>query len=330
MRFNHLRRREFITLIGGAAAWPLAARAQQPAMPVVGFLGSTSANLRQTQIAAFQQGLKLAGYVEGQNVVIEYRWADGRYERLPAMAADFVQRKVSAIAVIGPPAAMAAKAVSTTIPIVFGIGADPVQLGLVASLRRPGGNLTGVSFLNNALAPKQLEILHELLPKVTTVGLLMNPDAPDAENSTQAVQEAARSLGLRLLVADARGENDIDAAFATLVRAQAGGLVVYSDPIFIVHIERTLTLSARAALPSIYPLRDWPEAGGLISYGADITDAYRQVGVYTGKILAGTKPADLPVQQSTKVALVINLTAAKALGIEIPMSILMQIDEVIE
>jgi len=324
-------RRHFISALGGAAAaWPLVARAQRPALPVVGFLGSTSANLRQAQIKAFQQGLKLAGYVEGQNVVIEYSWADGHYERLPAMAADFVQRKVSVIALIGPPAAKAAKAATTTIPIVFGMGADPIQLGLVASLNRPGGNLTGVSFLNNALAPKQLEILHELLPKVTTVGLLMNPDAPDAENGTRAVQEAARALGLRLLVANVRSENEIDAAYATLVGAQAGGLVVYSDPFFLVQIERTLTLSARAALPSIYPLRDWPEAGGLMSYGADITDAYRQVGVYTGKILAGAKPADLPVQQSTKVALVINLKAAKSLGIDIPMSILMQIDEGIE
>jgi len=326
-----MRRREFIALLGGTAAgWPLAARAQQPAMPVIGFLGSTSMALRQTEIAAFKQGLKLTGFVEGENATIEHRWADGHYDRLPAMAADLVRRKVAVISLIGPPAAQAAKAATTTIPIVFGIGADPVQLGLVASLSRPGGNLTGVSFLNNSLAPKQLQILHELLPKAATFALLMNPDAPDAPNSTRAVQEAARVLGLRLLVLNAKSESDVDVAYAAIAQEQAGGLIVYSDPFFLVQLQRTLALAARYALPTIYPLRDWPEAGGLMSYGASITDAYRQVGVYTGKILAGAKPVDLPVQQSTKVALVINNKTAKTLGLEVPMAILTQIDEVIE
>jgi putative ABC transport system substrate-binding protein len=326
-----MRRRDFITLVSGfAASWSFAARAQQRAMPVIGFLGTMSIELRQVQIAAFKQGLKLSGFVEGENVTIEHRWADGHYDRLPAMAADLVRRQVAVIALIGPPAAQAAKATTTTIPIVFGIGADPVQLGLVASLNRPGGNLTGVSFLNNSLAPKQLELLHELLPKAATFGLLMNADAPDAANSTRAVQEAARMLGLRLLVLNVRSESDIDVAYATMAQEHASGLIVYSDPFLLVQIQRTLALGARYKLPTIYPLRDWPEAGGLMSYGASITDAYRQVGIYTGKILAGAKPADLPVLQSVKVALVINNKTAKTLGLEVPMSILMQIDEVIE
>jgi putative ABC transport system substrate-binding protein len=257
---RHTRRREFIAALGGAAAWPLVAHGQRPQMPVIGFLGTTSLKLRQNEIAAFKQGLKLSGFVEGENVTIEYRWADGHYDRLPAIAADLVRRQVAVIALIGPPAAQAAKATTTTIPIVFGIGADPVQLGLVASLNRPGGNLTGVSFLNNSLGPKQLELLHELLPRAATFGLLMNPDAPDAPNSTRAVQEEAHMLGLRLLVLNVRSETEIEVAYATMAQEQASGLIVYSDPFFLVQIEQTRALGARYKLPTIYPLRDWPEA----------------------------------------------------------------------
>jgi putative ABC transport system substrate-binding protein len=325
-----MRRREFITWLGGAAAsWPLAARAQQPAMPVVGFLGTDAPDLRARRLDAFRNGLSETGYVEGRNVTIEFRWAQGQYDRLASLAADLVQRQVSVIVANGP-AAVAAKAATTTIPIVFVVGFDPVKLGLVASLNRPGGNLTGVSLLNAELASKRLALLHELVPTATTIALLVNPGNPNAETLSQDTQAAARTLGLKLNVLHAGSERDFDAAFATLVRQGAGALVIGTDGFFVGHRDRLAALTVRHAVPAIFQGREFAAAGGLMSYAGSETDANRLIGGYTGRILKGEKPTDLPVQQSTKVELIINLKTAKALGLTVPLIMQMTADEVIE
>jgi putative ABC transport system substrate-binding protein len=330
-----MKRREFITLLGGAAAassnlWPLAARAQQPAMPVIGFLNSASPNGYADRVRAFRQGLGETGAVEGRNVAIEYRWAEGNYDRLPAMAADLVRRQVTVIAANGA-AAVAAKATTTTTPIVFTSGDDPVQLGLVASLNRPGGNLTGVTGLDVELTPKRLELLHELIPTAAVVAVLLNPaNAARTEKLTTGLEAAARTIGQQIKVLHASTERDFDAAFATLLQLRAGGLVIGTDAFFNSRIELLATLALRHAVPTIYQYREFAAAGGLMSYGGSFTDPYRLAGVYTGRILKGEKPADLPVVQATKVELIINLKIAKALGLTVPTTLIGRADEVIE
>ena len=327
-----MRRRDFIIFLAGAmAAWPLAARAQQKAMPVIGVLntGSPSASSGPT-MAAFRQGLSEAGYVEGQNLAIEYRWAEGNYDRLPTMAADLVGRKVDLIMANSPPSALAAKSATSTIPIVFRSGADPVGDGLVASLARPGGNLTGVSFVADGLTAKRLELLSELVPRARVIALLMNPSNATAERVIRDVQEAARTNGLQLHVLKARSESEIDTAFASLVQLHAGALVVGADPFLSSRREQLVALASRRAVPSIYAWREFAASGGLISYGPSITSAFRLVGAYAGKVLKGAKPADLPVQQQTTFELIINLKTAKALGLTIPPSLLQRADQVIE
>jgi putative ABC transport system substrate-binding protein len=325
-----MRRREFITLLGGAAAaWPLAARAQQ-AMPVVGFLNGGSAWEDAYLAAALRRGLSEIGYVEGRNVLIESRWAEGHYERLPTLAADLVRRPAAVIVASGTPASHAAKAATATIPIIFQIGGDPIAPGFVASLNRPGGNLTGVSNLNTEVAPKRLELLRELVPTMTTVALLINSTAGGSDIITGIYQIPARKLGLDLHVLHASTERDFDTAFATLVQLRAGGLVTSADVFLRSRGEQLVALALRHAVPAIFPWRDTALAGGLMSYGTDLRDQFRIVGGYAGRILKGEKAADLPVQQSTKVELIINLKTAKALGLTVPITLLGRADEVIE
>jgi putative ABC transport system substrate-binding protein len=327
-----VNRRKFLgTLAGGLLAAPLAAEAQQKAMPVIGVLntGSPSASSRPF-MDAFRQGLSEAGYVEGQNLAIEYRWAEGHYDPLPAMAADLVGRKVDLIMATSPPSALAAKSATSTIPIVFRSGADPVGDGLVASLARPGGNLTGVSFIADELTAKRLELLSELVPRAGVIALLMNPNNATAERVIRDVQEAARTKGLQLHVLKASSESEIDTAFASLVQLHVDALVVGADPFLSSRREQLVALASRRAVPSSYAWREFAASGGLISYGPSLTSAFRLVGAYAGKILKGAKPADLPVQQSTTFELVINLKTAKALGLTVPPSLLTRADQVIE
>jgi putative ABC transport system substrate-binding protein len=327
-----MRRREFITRLGSAAVvWPLGARAQQPAMPVIGFLGTGSPKSDAFRVAAVRQGLMEADYVEGRNVAFEYRWAEDQYERLPALAAELVRREVAVIVSIGGiTSTLAAKSATATIPIVFAAGADPIKLGLVASLNRPGGNITGVSFLVGTLAAKQFEVLHETVPKAALFGFLVNPTIADAETQTKNALAAAEMLGQKLLVVQATRDSELETAFVTLVQQRAGALVVGADPFFVSRRDKLVKLAAHQKIPTIYFLREFASAGGLMSYGTSINEALRIVGLYAGRILKGEKPADLPVQQTTKVELVINLKTAMALGLNIPLPLIGRADAVIE
>ena len=327
-----IRRRQFITLLGGAAAaWPLAARAQQPKMPVVGYLSGGSPSPFAYLVHSFREGLSETGYVEGQNLAIEFRWAEGQYDRLPALVADLVRRQVSVLAATTTPGALAAKAATKTIPIVFATDVDPVQLGLAASLSRPSGNATGVTQLNVEVAPKRVELAHELIPAATAIALLVNPTNPLADAVAKDSQAAAHILGLQLHVLHASSERDFDAVFNSLVQMRAAALVIASaDPLFGSRAEQLGALALHHRVPAIHQFRGFAAAGGLASYGGRFTDSYRQVGVYTGRILKGEKPADLPVVQSARVELILNLKTAKALGLEIPATLIARADEVIE
>jgi putative ABC transport system substrate-binding protein len=326
------KRREFITLLGGtAAAWPLAARAQQSTMPVVGYLGGLSRETMGPRLTAFHKGLGEAGYVEGRDVAIEYRWAEGRYDRLPALAAELVSRRVAVIAAMGGDGpAHAAKAATATTPIVFAVTADPVKAGLVASLNRPGGNLTGVNFLLNVIAAKQFEVLHETVPRAGVIGFLINPSGTEAESAVVEVRVAAQTLGHELFVANASSEREIDSAFATLAQQRVGAILVGNDVFFYSRREQIVALAARYAIPAIYNVREYAQAGGLMSYGTNVDDAQRLAGLYVGRILQGAKAADLPVVQSTKVEFVVNLKTAKTLGVTFPLPLIGRADEVIE
>jgi putative ABC transport system substrate-binding protein len=325
-----MRRREFIALLGSASGWPLTVRAQSPAMPVVGFLNGASPDQYAHMVAAFRQGLKEMGYVEGQNVAIEYRWAEGQYDRLPELAADLVRRRVSVIAATSTPANLAAKGSTSTIPVIFTTGSDPVQLGLVASLNRPGGNLTGITQLTEEVGPKRVELAHELVPAATVIGLLINPKNPLAETMTATSRAAAETLGLQLNVLHASTEAELEMAFSALLQTRAGALAIGGDTFFNSHVELLAALSIRHAIPSVYQNHEFTAAGGLISYGGSLTDSYRLAGVYTGRVLKGSSPADLPVQRSTKVELIINLKTARTLGLTVPLSLLGRADELIE
>jgi putative ABC transport system substrate-binding protein len=327
-----MRRREFVTLLGGAAvAWPLAAKAQQPAMPVIAFIRDGSADTNARYVAAFRKGLNETGYVEGQNVTVEYHWLTGQYDRLPALMADLVRRQVAVIATPGNVPSLAAKAATATIPIVFGVGRDPVQLGLVASFARPGGNATGINFFSNELIAKRLRLLHDLVPKAVRIVVLVDPgNTSSADSALRAVQEAAPTIGLQIQVLNASTSGEIDAVFATFERDRPDALFVIPDAFFVSRAVQFATLTARSRIPATYSLRDYVTAGGLMSYGTDFVDSFRQVGDYTGKILKGAKPAELPVLQSTKFELVINLHTARELGIEVPSGLLSIADEVIE
>jgi putative ABC transport system substrate-binding protein len=324
-----VKRREFIALLGGAAAWPLAARAQQPAMPVIGFLRSTSLAAFANLVAAFRKGLSEAGYVEGQNVAIEYRYADNQLERLPGLVAELIRLPVAVI-VANTIAALAAKAATTTVPIVFATGSDPVVDGLVASLNRPGGNVTGVSFVEGLLGPKRLEMLRQLVPTAATIAMLVGTDTLQARIERRDVELAAQALGQQLIIAPVGSENEFDGAFTSIVGRGAKALLVGSGALLASNRERVVAFAARHAIPAIYTIREFVEAGGLMSYGASIVEAYRQTGIYAGRVLKGEKPADLPVMQSTRFELIVNLNAAKALGITVPSDVLSIVDEVIE
>jgi putative tryptophan/tyrosine transport system substrate-binding protein len=326
-----LKRRKFITLLGAAAAaWPFAAGAQQQATPVIGLLSATSPEANADTVHALRQGLKDIGYVEGENVAIQYRWAENQIDKLPALAADLVRQQVAVIFAIASSPALAAKAATATVPIVFFTGGDPIKLGLVASFNRPGGNVTGVSTLSNALVAKQLELLHGLVPKAKVIAFLVNPTNPIAESDERDMQGAASLLGLQLLVLNASNERDFETAFLTMIQRRAGALLIATDPFLNSRSEQLVALSARHALSAMHTRREFAVAGGLISYGSSLTDVYRQVGSYVGRILNGEKPANLPVMQPTKYELVINLKTAKALGLEIPSTLLARADEVIE
>jgi ABC-type uncharacterized transport system substrate-binding protein len=331
MQFDQLKRRKFIMLLGGAAAWPLAARAQQPAMPVVGVLGGHTRAQWQPFVAAFHQGLKEAGYAEGENVSTEYRWAEGHYDRLPALATELVGHKVAVIAAIGGVnSALAAKAATSQIPVVFLTGRDPVELGFVKSLNRPGGNLTGVSMLNDELVGKRLELLRELVPNAATIAFLVNPNNRNHQAHVRALEAVAHAGGQQLIVLGAASDRDFESAFSTLVQRGVEGLVVAPDPFLDSQRERLVRLAMGHAVPAIFQWREFVQAGGLISYGMSLTDAHRQMGIYTGKILRGARPADLPVVQPAKFELFVNLKTAKTLGLTVPTSILLRADEVIE
>ena len=328
-----MQRREFITLLGGAAAaWPLAARAQQPPLPVIGFLGSASPDPWANRMRAFHQGLSDTGYLEGRNVAVEYRWAEGQNDRLPKLAADLVSRQVTVIAALGStPAALAAKAATAKIPIVFEIASDPVELGLVRSLARPGGNATGLTSLNAEVEPKRLQLLHELVPTASVIGLLVNPTNPRlAEGTIKNLQAAAHNLGLEMRVLHASAEADFDKVFATFLQLKVGFLVIGADPLFSSRQEQLAALTIRHAMPAIYEFRQFAAAGGLLSYGSSFTGGFREAAVYIGRIFKGEKPSDLPVQQTTKVELILNLKTAKALGLIVPNTLIGRADEIIE
>ena len=326
-----MTRREFITLLGGAAAaWPIAARAQQATMPVIGFLSSVSEAQTRHMVAAFQRGLGETGYVDGRNVAIDYRFADGQYDRLPAIAGEMVGRQVSLILTAGPPAALAAKVATTTIPIVFIVGLDPVRAGLVTSFNRPGGNLTGMVLILGLLGQKRLELARDLVPKAAVVAMLANPLSPDALPEIREVQAAAQAAGLRLRMLNASTAGEIDAAFASFDGQRPDALLIGGDPFYMTRRDDIARLVARSGLPAVYPFREFTEAGGLISYGANVANSYHQAGIYSGRILGGAKPSDLPVMQPTTFELVINLKTAKALGLEVPPTLLARADEVIE
>jgi putative ABC transport system substrate-binding protein len=329
MHFDRLKRREFITLLGSATAWPLAGSAQQPT-PVIGFLSPGSLGTDATRMNGFRRGLAELGYVEGQNVAIEYRGAQYQYGQFPALAFDLVSRQVDVIVVVSTTPTLAAKAITNTIPVVFSIGGDPVQFGIVSSLNRPDGNITGVYNLNTAVAGKRLELLREMVPAASAIAVLVNPSSAVGEAETKELSEAARALGVEIRILNATSESEMDAAFATLAKQRSVPLVVSSDNLFTDRPDRLVALAARHAIPTIYPYRWFAAAGGLMSYGPDLAEAYRLVGSYAGRILKGAKPADLPVQQVVKVELVINLNTAKALGITFPLPLLARADEVIE